>query len=149
MSTTPVELIDDRLLVEHLLSDRHVPNVQIATTPLWYFRACRAAVLGAGGQLSGPFIELNDERQGAAITRLLELDDDIDLAAPRDTVPVMAQLAQRHPQLNLLNLEAVASALVLKATVVLSVKGAAGVLPSVLDSEGVPWRVSGTNERPT
>ena len=53
----------------------------------------------------------------------------------------MARLAQRHPQLNLLNLEAVAVAVTLAATVLLSPKAARGVLPRVLDDENVPWGV--------
>ena len=149
VNTSRVELIDDRLLVERLLGGDPVSNAQIATTPLWYFRACRASVLGAGGQLSGPFARLDDEHQGAAITRLLELDDDVELPDPRNTVPVMAQVAQRHPQLNLLNLEATAAALVLEATVVLSAKAATGILPGVLGKERIPWRIFNSSQSPT
>ena len=52
----------------------------------------------------------------------------------------MAELYERHPRLNLLDLEATAAALVLDATVLLSTAATGGVLPAVLDAEGVPWR---------
>ena len=51
----------------------------------------------------------------------------------------MAKLSVAHPRLNLLNLEAVAAALILTASVWLSVEGAAGVLPAVLDAERISW----------
>ena len=111
------------------------------TTAYWYYRACRAAVLGAGGHLSGPFEELDPADQGRAVSSLLELREDISLPEPRSTVPLMVEVAIRHPRLNLLNLEAVAAGRVLGATLFLSVQTEAGVLPSVLDQEGVSWRV--------
>jgi hypothetical protein len=90
----------------------------------WYYRACRAAVAGAGGHLSGPFLGLDTSRQAAAIRSLLVLPDTIGLPDPQATVPAMAELSERHPQLNLLNLEAAAAAIVLDATVLLSVRRA-------------------------
>lgn len=56
-------------------------------------------------------------------------------------VPAMADISRRRAQLNLLNLEAVAVAQVLRATVWLSAPAANGVLPGVLDAEGLPWQV--------
>lgn len=142
MTTDAVALVDDRLLIGRLLSDEPASQGQTATSALWYYRACRAAVLGAGGHLSGPFARLGRQHQHAAIRRLLELDKRIQLPDPRRTVPAMARLAERHPQLNLLNLEAAAAALTLRATVLLSPKAAVGVLPAVLDQEDVPWEVA-------
>ena len=137
-----VVLIDDRLLVEELLTG--LPNKDnsgaLHTTTYWYYRACRAAVAGAGGHLSGPFRELADDEQERAILSLVELRDDIGLPDPRPTVPLMADVARRHPRLNLLNLEAVAVARLLTATIWLSELGAEGVLPTVLDAEGIAWR---------
>jgi hypothetical protein len=132
-------VLDDRLLIEDLLigiaerAERH-------TTTYWYYRACRAAVLGAGGHLSGPFVGLGRPHERAAIRSLLVLPETIGLTDPRSTVPVMAELSERHPRLNLLNLEAAAAGLVLEATILLSVEAARGVLPAVLDAEGIPWR---------
>lgn len=138
-----VVLLDDRLLIEELLvgiaKGRRRP--QLFTTSYWYYRACRAAVAGAGGQLSGPFEQLAAPEQERAILSLLELREDIGLPDPRATVPVMADTSRRHAQLNLLNLEAVAVARVLRATVWLSSAAADGVLPGVLDAEGLRWQV--------
>ncbi len=96
--------------------------------------------MGAGGHLSGPFEQLPPEQQERAILSLLELRDDVGLPDPRAAVPAMARLSGRHPKLNLLNLEDVAAATVLSAHVWLSPKGAAGMLPTVLDAEGVGWQ---------
>lgn len=105
----------------------------------WYYRACRAAVLSAGGHLSGPFADLEATQQERAIASLLELRSDISVPDPRATVPVMVDIAGRHPRLNLLNLEAVAAGRVTPATLWLSEQTAAGVLPGVLNEEGVRW----------
>lgn len=141
MAKGTVIVLDDRLLIEELLVGLpyDAPHPALHTTTYWYYRACRAAVAGAGGHLSGPFRELADTEQERAILSLLELRDDIALPDPRPTVPVMANMARRHPRLNLLNLEVVAVAQLLTATIWLSTKGAEGVLPHVLDGEGIAW----------
>jgi hypothetical protein len=113
--------------------------VELHTTSYWYYRACRAAVVGAGGHLSGPFEELAATEQERAVVSLLELRDDIGLPDPRVTTPLMVDFATRHPRLNLLNLEATAFAYVMSATVWLSEEGSAGILPGVLDGEGIGW----------
>jgi hypothetical protein len=135
----PTVILDDRLLIEELLvgldeeGERH-------TTTYWYYRACRAAVGGAGGHLSGPFLGLDARHQASAIRSLLSLPETVGLADPRSTVPVMAELSERHPRLDLLNLEAAATGRLLNAVVLLSVEASRGVLPSVLDAENVRWR---------
>ena len=133
-------ILDDRLLIEELLVGLGRRG-ELRTTAYWYYRACRAAVVGAGGHLSGPFVGLDPSQQTAAIRSLLVLRDDIDLPDPRATVPVMAELSERHPRLNLLNLEAAASARVMEAAVLLSSQAAKGVLPTVLDAEGISWDI--------
>ena len=61
---------------------------------------------------------------------MLQLPEEIGLPRP-DLVPLMVAVAGRHPKLNLLNLEAVATAHLLQATVWLSPEGASGSsLPS-------------------
>jgi hypothetical protein len=136
----PVLILDDRLLIEELLVGLPGPaRTGLFTTTYWYYRACRAAVLGAGGHLSGPFEALEAGEQELAVLSLLQLRDDISLPEPRSTVPRMAELARRHPRLNLMNLEAAATAQLLGGTVWLSRESAAGVLPSVLDQERVTW----------
>jgi hypothetical protein len=134
-------LLDDRLLIQELLVGlRRRSHAPLFTTGYWYYRACRAAVGGAGGHLSGPFMDLGLEEQQRAVLGLLELRDDIGLPDPRVCVPVMADVARRHPRLNLLNLEVVSAARVLGATVWLSPPSAAGLLASTLEEEHVRWR---------
>ena len=72
---------------------------------------------------------------------MLTLPDDVLLPDPRFLVPEMVAVHQRHPQLNLMNLEATAAARVLDARVLLSERGAAGILPEVLTLERIPWRI--------
>lgn len=71
---------------------------------------------------------------------LLELRNDILLLDSRPTVPRMAQLAKRHPRLNLLNLEAVAVGQLPGATVRRSAEAAAGAIQAALDQEHVAWQ---------
>lgn len=132
-------ILDDRLLIEHLLVGLEVEG-ELNTTSYWYYRACRAAVVGAGGHLSGPFQNLGEAHQNAAIHSLLALPDSVGIPHPRSTVPLMARVAERHPRLNLLNLEATAAGLCLNATLMLSEESASGILPTVLDAEGLAWR---------
>jgi hypothetical protein len=132
-------VIDDRLLIEELLVGIHRDDEAIHTTTYWYYRACRAAVAGAGGHLSGPFQDVPQAEQQRAITSMLQLPVNVGLPEARRTVPRMVDIATRHPHLNLLNLEAVAAASTLQAIVWLSPAGAFGVLPVVLDVEGIPW----------
>jgi hypothetical protein len=139
VATVPTIILDDRLLIEELLvgldeeGERH-------TTTYWYYRACRAAIAGAGGHLSGPFLGLDAPHQATAIRSLLSLPDIIGLPDARITVPMMAELSGRHPRLNLMNLEAAATGLVLNATMLLSIEAARGVLPEILDAENIRWR---------
>jgi len=135
-------LIDDRLLVAHLTGTRIAgrSKATLHTTTYWYYRACRAAVLGASGQLSGPFEGLSELDQSRAIAAMLQLPDDVGLPDPRVLVPAMVEVASRNPQLNLMNVEAVATARLLDARVLLSPAAAQGVLPPVLDAEGIRWR---------
>ncbi len=140
MATTV--LVDDRLLIEELLVGlpRRRRQVSLHTTTTWWYRACRAAVVGAGGHLSGPFGQVDPAHQEQAILALLDLPTEIGLPDPRLTVPVMARLAATHPKLNLLNLEAAAAGVTLAAEIWLSEPATKGVLPDVLDGEGVRWR---------
>jgi hypothetical protein len=132
-------VLDDRLLIEELLVGIDHRGHTVHTTTYWYYRACRAAVGGAGGHLSGPFRDAPAHHQQRAISSMLQLPANVGLPMARQTVPRMVDVATRHPRLNLLSLEAVAAASVLEATIWLSPLGAAGVLPNALDLEGIPW----------
>ena len=132
-------VIDDRLLIEELLVGLDRRGARLHTTTYWYYRACRAAVAGAGGHLSGPFQRLPVDQQRRAIASMLQLPEEIGLPQSRQVVPIMVAVAGRHPSLNLLNLEAAATAHMLRATIWLSPETASGILPTVLESEGLDW----------
>ena len=68
---------------------------------------------------------------------MVELSEDVRLPDPRPLVAEMLRVHRRHPKLNLLNLEATASARILGARVLLSRPSAGGVLPEVLDAENI------------
>jgi hypothetical protein len=134
-------VLDDRLLIEELLVGLRTSRAELYTTTYWYYRACRAAIFGAGGHLSGPFEDLDAPEQEQAVLSLLELRDDISLPDPRPTVPAMVGIARRHPRLNLMNLEAVAAGQLLGAKLWLSRETSTGILPGVLDQEEVAWQM--------
>lgn len=138
-------LIDDRILVAHLVGEPiALPSPVLAyTTTYWYYRACRAALAGGAGRLSGPFRRLTPEKQAAAIAVMLGLPDDIGLPDPRPLVPEMVAVHRRHPHLNVLNVEATAGARLISARVLLSPPAARGLLAPVLDEEGIEWEVVG------
>lgn len=110
------------------------------TTTLFYFRACRAVVAGAGGHLSGPFERLDRGRRALALENVLVLPRDVGLPDPRLIVSVMVEVNRRHPNLNVLNTEAVASALLLGARMVLSPATAGGQLEEVLPAERIAFQ---------
>jgi hypothetical protein len=51
----------------------------------------------------------------------------------------MADVATRHPRLNLLNIEATAAARLLAARVLLSPPASRGILPDALTDEDIRW----------
>jgi hypothetical protein len=135
-------LLDDRVLVA-LLVGEGLPIARqgkLFTTMYFYFRACRAVVAGVGGRLSGPFQRLDQDRQAAALEQMLTLPDDVGLPDSRQLVPAMVALHRRHPHLSLLNTEAAAAALVLRAKMVLTPPSAAGQLAEVLSIRGISYQ---------
>ena len=72
---------------------------------------------------------------------MLVLPDDIALPDPKLLVPEMVTMHHRHPELNIMNLEAIAAARLLEARVLLSSRASEGILPQVLDAEGLAWKV--------
>jgi hypothetical protein len=110
------------------------------TTIYFYFRACRAVVAGVGGHLSGPFERLDQDRRAAALGQILMLPDDLGLPDPKSLGPEMVSLHHRHPNLSLLNTEAAAAALMLRAKMVLSSATANGQLASVLPAEEIAFQ---------
>jgi hypothetical protein len=147
LSTTPILpfrplLLDDRVLVALLVGEA-LPIARRAerfTTTYFYFRACRAVVAGAGGRLSGPFEHLDPDRRAVALEHMLALPGDVGLPDPRHIVPVMVDVQRRHPNLNVLNTEAAAAALLLGAKMVLSPPTASGQLETVLPVEHIAFQ---------
>jgi hypothetical protein len=136
-------LIDDRILVAYLLDGSvNIPRgSKLHTTAYWYYRACRAAIAGGAGQLSGPFRALHSDEQAQAIQSLLQLPESIGLPGSRQLVPEMAEISRRHPQLNLINIEAAAAARLIPARVLLSPSAARGILAGVLEREGIDCEI--------
>jgi hypothetical protein len=78
----------------------------VATTNLYYFRLCRAALAGRGGVLTGSW---SLERRQQAIRSLLVLPPDIGVVPMQTICFRMAELARDH-HLSALGAEAVAAA---------------------------------------
>lgn len=117
------QLIDDQLLGAALRgAPAPQPDAAVFTTGYWYVRLCQAVLSTSDrpGALSEPFEALPAEERDRAMQALLELPETIGLISLRDLAPLIGQLRRRH-QLNVLGLEALASALHLDADVYLSV----------------------------
>jgi surface antigen len=107
-----VVVIDDHLLgdvvggmVPTELAIELRQNV-IATTNLYYYRLCRAALVARGGALTGSW---SPERRGQAARALVALSPEIEMLPIRTLAFRMAELARDH-QLSALGAEAVAAA---------------------------------------
>lgn len=118
-------LVDDGhvgRLLRNRPSARIQPDDRVATTGLWYVRLCQAILTrDQAGALSTPFDDLGPERRAEALQRVLELPAAIGLPSLRELGPVIGELRRRHP-LNLLASEALAAAVHLDATVLLSTR---------------------------
>ena len=116
------QIVDDQLLSELLRGGRPPrPGEAVYTTGYWYVRLCQA-VLGASertGALSQPFAGHPANLRDQAISRLLELPEEIGLVSLRTLGPVIARQRRRH-RLNALGSEALAAAAHLDASVFLS-----------------------------
>jgi hypothetical protein len=78
----------------------------VATTNLYYYRLCRAALAARGGALTGSW---SPERREQAARALVALSPDIEVLSMRTLAFRMAELARDH-QLSALGAEAVAAA---------------------------------------
>src|SRR3546814_16943112 len=116
--------VDDRLLFEIIAGDeptalREAATDGAATTFSWYYRLSRAiADARMEGALSRRFAGLPDHRQALVRAQLADLSD-IEIVAPKELVPVMSALATVVSP-NVLTADAVASALVIDAPIVVS-----------------------------
>jgi hypothetical protein len=118
-------IIDDHLLLLVLLGNEPSslrPNsATLSTTGLWYHRLCRAladdVVVGTMSRRLG---NLNATQTSAAIGAVIELPPMIGLVSLRTVGWPMAQLLTSGVRLNLLSLEALATAVQLQATLCLA-----------------------------
>lgn len=120
-------VIDDQVLLA-VLSDTApdditaaVANGEVFTTGSWYYRLGRAVTAGTGtGALSGRFQALDISVRQRVRASLEDLPDQIGLLSLRVVVPVMQALAVTRP-LNFLNAEALGAALLLDASIAVTV----------------------------
>lgn len=120
-------VIDDQLLLA-VLSDTAPDDItaavargEVFTTGSWYYRLGRAVTAGTGtGALSGRFQALDDSLRQRVLASLEDLPDQIGLLSLRTVVPVMQALAVTRP-LNFLNAEALGAALLLDASIAVTV----------------------------
>lgn len=111
----------------------------VATTGAWFYRLSRAVHLGdGGGALSRLFSALSDESGESVRSQLNVLPADIQVITQRRLVPAMVAIAGARPA-NLLTLEAVATAVLLNAPIVVSTDSR--LLREVADAIHVDVRV--------
>lgn len=129
-------IVDDHVLSAELRGRRLVDG-PVHTTGLWYLRLCQAVLRARGGMLPAPYADLPPQLRERALASVLQLPADIGLLSLRELGPAMGQLAARH-QLNVLAREALAAALALEATLVLSNRNENPRLVRAAAAEGVP-----------
>jgi len=119
-------VVDDALLfavISARLEDSYAPYLaaasrnEVFTTSSWYWRLSRAVARGGSGALSRPFQTLSESERDQVVTALADLPTGIGMLDLRKLVPVMATLPG---QLNFVTAEAVAAAVMLDATIVVT-----------------------------
>lgn len=123
-------IIDDHILFDVLAgraSDEFRDEASrggLFTTGTWYYRLARAVGAGVGtGQLSRRVASLTAQEAVIFNAAIDELPAEVGLLSLRFVVPVMRALRVRR-QLNMLNAEALAAAVVLDASLLVSVDSA-------------------------
>ena len=123
-------VIDDHILFD-VLAARASSTIQgeidrggVFTTGSWYYRLARAVGAGPGpGRLARRVESLTADEATRFRAALDDLPAEVGLLSLRFTVPVMQALRVRRP-LNMLNAEALAAAVLLDASLVVSVDSA-------------------------
>ena len=138
-------VIDDRLLLDVVVGSatpavepylRAVERRELYTTGYWYWRLARAIAHPTGGSLSGPFAGMVEEDRRQVLAAMASLPDSIGILNLRRLVPVMAALPG---QVNILTAEAVATAIVLDASI--AVVASSTMLDHAAAAAGVPVQV--------
>lgn len=122
-----MRLVDDRLLLD-LLSGAAAADLSAAvaggevfTTGSWYYRLARAVSAGSGtGSLSGAFQALGEPERQRVLASLDELPEEVGLLSLRLVVPVIQALPVSG-RLNFLSAEAIGAAVLLGATITVTV----------------------------
>lgn len=119
-------VVDDHLLLRVLLDDEppslRPGGARLATTGLWYHRLCRAIGSPAVSGALARRLNSVDPSVGAAVAQAIAtLPETIDLPSLRRLAWPMAGLLQDGARLNLLSLEALATAEHLGADLCLAV----------------------------
>lgn len=118
-------VIDDRCLRAVLLDDVSRPlrtqlrDRSVVTTSTWLYRLAQAVRSERLGALSGPIASLPPDLRTQIVRRLIDLPAEIQILSGRELAWTMAGLVQTH-RLNYLTLEALATAVVTRATLVVS-----------------------------
>lgn len=142
-----MRLVDDRLLLD-LLSGTAGAELSAAlaagevfTTGSWYYRLARAVSAGSGtGSLSGAFQALDEPERQRVLASLEELPEEIGLLSLRVVVPVIQALPVSG-RLNFLSAEAVGAAILLEATITVTVD--TSLLRRAATEVAVPFEVHG------
>jgi hypothetical protein len=131
-----ITIVDDQLLGDVLRGrrPRELRGKSIFTTGYWYVRLCQAVLASdIGGILSKPFDTLPVDLRDRAVAALIELPSEIGLVSLRDLSPIIGRLRRDH-DLKALSMEALAAAVHLEASMVLSAPSPR--LETALASEG-------------
>lgn len=143
-------VLDDHLLLSVLLGDEpselRPDGARLSTTGLWYHRLCRAvADTTVAGVMSRALGDV-DVRVAAGVTAaIVELPEDIGLLSLRSLGWLMGQLGAGGSRLNLLALEALATAEHLDATICLAEADDNPPLREAAAHRGVPVRLIPTD----
>lgn len=139
-------VIDDHLLLRVLLGDEPTElrprGAVLATTGLWYHRLCRAlADPTVTGSMSRALGNVDDAVAHGAVSATIELPDSIELLSLRKLGWPMARIVATGIRLNLLSLEALAAAELLRAPLCLADVDRNAPLLEAADRRGVPCRL--------
>lgn len=136
---TAATVVDDRLVLDHVLG-RPVPtSLPLMTTFTWWWRLGTALRRMGGGRLSGPAAALPEEERRLLVEVVDRLPRQVDIPDPRELVGLAADLHHRF-SLQLLAAEAAAMALVTGAEILVATD-----VPNLRRASvelGVPYRVA-------
>ena len=135
-------VVDDRCLRSILLNEvshqlaRRLRDRHVVTTSTWLYRLAQAVRSDRLGALSGPIASLPLDLQTQIVRRIIELPPEVGILSGRELAWTMAGLVQTH-RLNYLALEALATAKVTNATLLVSEQAESPLLLAACKAEKV------------